>query len=263
MAFSQGLILLAAKLSALAYRLPDGIADIMRLLPHAHEQPRLILEAVTRRPVGFSVQDDERQIIVFQGTHEYADFIADAKVLLAPLEPHSPAKVHTGFLRRYENLATDIRVHQSKSILFTGHSMGSSIAAIAAALAQAPTVEYIGFGTPRVGNEAFVDAFESRVSQHLRVKNGSDPVNSIIPPFEYRHIGTEMCIGKADPFPDVPRPECLFDHSMPEYIRNLQPAVTQSAGSDTDKDWQDVVPWPSGLVPVSTPTCVRGVREHR
>lgn len=110
-------------------------------------------------------------------------------------------------------------------LLVIGHSLGSAVAAIGAfvfSLRFGEGVSYIGFGCPRVGNLAWTKAFNARIESSTRVKNGRDPIDSIIPPVVYQHLESKIHIGRADPFPDIAYLPDICDHDMADYISNLK-----------------------------------------
>lgn len=48
-------------------------------------------------------------------------------------------------------------------------------------------IRCITFGSPRVGNARFIQAFSALVGTRIRVVHGGDPVPSV-PPLRYRHV---------------------------------------------------------------------------
>uniref|UniRef100_A0A7S1VLW7 Fungal lipase-type domain-containing protein n=1 Tax=Sexangularia sp. CB-2014 TaxID=1486929 RepID=A0A7S1VLW7_9EUKA len=84
------------------------------------------------------------------------------------------------------------------SIIFTGHSQGGSIAAIAAALLTArwnlDNVRLITFGQPRSGNGDFRDFLEAQLGLEniLRVDANNDLVPTVPAGFTWRHAGVRM-----------------------------------------------------------------------
>lgn len=91
--------------------------------------------------------------------------------------------------------APHMRRNLRPRVLVTGHSLGSALAACCL-LELPPQAKpiYYGFGTPRVGDEAFVRAVDGITdSQFYRVCNASDPVTHMPPKaFGFKHAGTAM-----------------------------------------------------------------------
>jgi hypothetical protein len=165
------------------------------------------------------------QIVVFEGTQFLEDFYCDVEVWLITYPPHTRSSVHEGFLRRFLSMEKYISsyINPENQVLFTGHSLGSAVAAIAAMMYN--NSFYVGFGTPRVGNAHFVDMFKQNALKYLRVKYGRDPINSIIPPIKYAHIDKDFHIGPPDRFSDLPQMEYMCDHSIILYIHSLTSIV--------------------------------------
>ena len=123
-------------------------------------------------------------------------------------------------------------------LVFVGHSLGastSSIGALVYALRfDSKGVSWSGFGCPRTGNKAWASLFDLRITQSTRVKNSKDPIDSIIPPVLYRHVGnTYAHIGCPDALPDLSLMVAIADHDIARYVANLQKDNT----SETPLDW--------------------------
>ena len=101
----------------------------------------------------------------------------------------------------------DIKSHSDYQFIFTGHSLGASVAAII--LYDAINRNYInkdsnnpaliGFGMPRAGNEDWVVDFNNKVKNVLRVVRDGDIVTSL--PYlpinnPYRHLGGLILVNK-------------------------------------------------------------------
>ena len=100
----------------------------------------------------------------------------------------------------------DFEDHPGYQIIFTGHSLGASVASLV--LYEAVTKNYISrdfnpalitFGMPRTGNEKWVIDFNSKVSNVLRVVRDGDIVASL--PYSlinnpYTHLGGLILVNK-------------------------------------------------------------------
>lgn len=110
-------------------------------------------------------------------------------------------KVHKGFFGEAQKLWPQIRSdllsdsNTVRTVFLTGHSLGGAMATITAALLQhdpqlPATHELVTFGSPRVGDQAFVDDLSV---PHLRWVNHNDLVTKSPPAFiNYKHDGTQM-----------------------------------------------------------------------
>jgi hypothetical protein len=134
-------------------------------------------------------------IMSFQGTHDVTSFLADLRVL-QNTEPWGASscpgcRVHAGFLRAYEGVkpcvlaAMKDRGCDAAPIRSTGWSLGAAASSLAMFdLSQQGwrIEESYDFGKPRVGNQAFAAAFETRFAGIAwRVTHGHDPVPHLPP----------------------------------------------------------------------------------
>ncbi len=128
-------------------------------------------------------------VLVFRGTEQRPkDFIIDINVGLQPLLSNGIG-VHAGFRDALDSVWNKIKPELDKltcPIFFTGHSLGAALATLAATL-HAPQAVY-AFGSPLVGNEAFVTSLKN--VPIYRVIHDQDPV-TIVPPaaLGFRHAG--------------------------------------------------------------------------
>ncbi len=137
------------------------------------------------------------------------------------------ALVHKGFLRYVKtaltarpldqpSLVEELQAHPEQKIYLVGHSLGGAVATLGGAtlltLGVPPEqVEVVTFGAPPVGNQAFVDAFNSRLHLTRIVTNG-DPVAGFLLDMVggYRQFGREVKYA-------VPKNEDKSPHSMAIY----------------------------------------------
>ena len=156
----------------------------------------------------YTVTYDKKLIIIFRGTESFRDVIADLNISLSPLhlnmirinhpELEHPM-VHKGFNNQYnsikDKLLCDIENyiinHEFPEIIVTGHSLGSGIATIAAfhyCYQYNFPIKCVTFGSPRVGNQLFVDLFNKRIHTSIRYVNEDDPVTMVPLPIRFRHV---------------------------------------------------------------------------
>jgi triacylglycerol lipase len=135
-------------------------------------------------------------LVSFRGTEsdDRRDLFDDARFRLVP---HGPGtRVHAGFKDAFERVWP--RVHDrlqslsgSRSVWFTGHSLGAALATLAAERFAA-TSGVCTVGCPRVGDAAFARAFDSRFDgRSVRYVNDADIVTHVPPPLPlpYKHTG--------------------------------------------------------------------------
>jgi Lipase (class 3) len=103
--------------------------------------------------------------------------------------------VHSGFEKALDQVRSQIepvlRDVQLRKV-FTGHSLGAALATLAASL-YTPDSLYT-FGSPRVGDQAFVSTLKT-VNTLRRYVNCCDIVTRIPPePLNYEHVGSPVYI---------------------------------------------------------------------
>jgi triacylglycerol lipase len=111
-----------------------------------------------------------------------ADWATNAAILLTPLG--GGVFVHTGFYAAVNVVWNRLRkvlnpLVATRSLWLTGHSLGAACATIAASRADRAGIAVQGvhtFGSPRVGNAAFRDAFRPR---SYRLVHGRDLVTGV------------------------------------------------------------------------------------
>ncbi|KAF5386020.1 hypothetical protein D9615_002529 [Tricholomella constricta] len=165
---------------------------------------------------GFIVRDDARKeiVVAFRGSLEVIDALIDLHIIMSPLKSTGisnvgDAYVHTGFQYAYNVVANEVlaavkgqlAAYPGYSVVTTGHSLGGSVASIAALSIRAahPSVplKLYTYGKccqPRSGNAAFAALVESRIgtSNIFRGVHTYDGVPTILfKVLGYRHFATE------------------------------------------------------------------------
>ncbi|GET91080.1 lipase, putative [Leishmania tarentolae] len=214
-----------------------------------------VMSSIITGTFGFvGVDHTTKQIaVVFRGTTTFQNFLANALVMKTSYDESSSCgsqcEVHTGFYVSYFSLREQTRyavlkliyANPTYEILVTGHSLGGAIALLAAAdlqerlnsLESAPykPVSMYTFGSPRVGNLAFVKWVDSLLSKgaKYRITHAGDFV-VVIPAIEWGYVhsaseafyktrskrGVLLCndfAGREDPECSLGvRPRSLRDH---------------------------------------------------
>ena len=173
--------------------------------------------------------------VVWRGTDNIGGWIKDFTFVQTQFPP-APAGVecHEGFLTLATNLQPDVERLVAKAqgwcrscpLLFTGHSLGASLATLSALLYNSksggnPSAQILNFGSPRIFNVAGATWLSGgvldslNITSHVRVTSMHDPVphlppqNSIV--YHYRHSPNEVwetsndplkfkqCVGGEDP----------------------------------------------------------------
>jgi len=147
--------------------------------------------------------------VVFRGTTNIDNWIANAD--FAHVSPYSnipTAFVHQGFYEDYKSMKGAVQsalnsviAHQNVTeVYFTGHSLGGALATLAAydlaPSLRIPSNVYT-YGSPRVGNQVFTDAWYKLFPNSIRVTNMDDPVPHLPPTaLNYHHVAQEVWYNK-------------------------------------------------------------------
>ncbi|KAM5543896.1 hypothetical protein V8D89_002513 [Ganoderma adspersum] len=175
-------------------------------------------------------------IVSLQGTDssQLGPILIDIDVVLAPLNStlfpgiDPSVLVHRGFAGTQSRSAPGVIAaveqalsqYPTKNVTVVGHSLGAAIALLDAVylplhLPSDVTVRYVGYASPRVGNQAFADYVDAQDFSVTRINNKQDPV-PVIPTrefFEYHHASGEVHIRNDDvwvacPGQDNPSDQC-------------------------------------------------------
>ncbi len=167
-------------------------------------------------------------ILVFRGTDSNRDILTDFELGILPWD-RNEVGIHKGFRKALDSVWDEIEKELSQlacPIFYTGHSLGAALATLAAAR-YAPRAVYT-FGSPRVGNEAFIASL-STVPIH-RVVDNKDAA-ALLPPkvLGFRHVGLlhflrePQADAKENFFLELLRvfdtpPRLLADHAPVNYV---------------------------------------------
>lgn len=207
-----------------------------------------------RETQAFMAANADAVIVAFRGTQpaELKDWMTDSEVLLVD----GPfGLVHDGFRRGLDYVWQDIVdalaefKGKGKSLWFTGHSLGAALATLAVARLRAPPYDQpvyglYDFGSPRVGDNTFVQNFNADFKPRcFRFVNNADVVTRVpLRTMGYGHVGTFMYFDKDGNLHDDPafwykfldsvegsidglsrlEPAALAAHSMERYVGYLE-----------------------------------------
>jgi triacylglycerol lipase len=134
-------------------------------------------------------------LVAFRGTEpdRLGDVLDDVGFALVDW-PHG--SVHHGFREALDRVWTPLAARLStlagsRTVWFTGHSLGAAVATLAADRFPA-TAGVCTLGSPRVGNRQFAAAFDARFGgRAVRYVNDTDIVTHVPTPFPlpYKHVG--------------------------------------------------------------------------
>lgn len=142
-------------------------------------------------------------------------------------------KVSSGFLKAWMSLrkyaVTLLDKYKPKRLYITGHSLGASIAVLAALDLKISfgyqSVLYT-FASPRTGDESFVKLFTSTLGQSYRVEGINDPIPRFPTILQgYVHIPTQILLNNGECTvggpPPTNYPWNIKYHFIKEYIQLL------------------------------------------
>ncbi len=156
---------------------------------------------------GFVLKSSANNIIVFRGTQEPEEWIANLDVKQIYYQANNPeaGKVHQGFYNLYFN-GSDQIIHPALDQLdptipcyITGHSLGGAMAVLAAIDLALNFINYkeqirvYSYAPPRVGDPTFAKFYSELVPNSYRVVNQADSA-WLLPPTQledsnYLHVG--------------------------------------------------------------------------
>ena len=183
-----------AELSNLAYKDPATASKLFKKLGYASKYYESGDSNV------YVVEDATDIIVVCRGTqpNEWSDIAADLSVHLAPSRG-GVGKVHIGFRTYTDKVWPQVlqhvkATHEKKHLWLTGHSLGAGMATLMTRRftleSTLPTpVALFTYGSPRVGNRAYINAFNKLVTHHRWVNAGDIVTKVPISPWYY-HCGT-------------------------------------------------------------------------
>ena len=185
-------------------------------------------------------------VIACRGTQptQWNDIKADLKAI--PVMAETIGRVHRGFKKEVDDLWPMVRedllrkVNLSKTIWFTGHSLGAAMATIMASRCMHDEeanylAELYTYGSPRVGWSKYCNSLGI---EHHRFVNNNDIVTRVpLWIMGYRHLGKKVYFNRHGKVSKVSlvdrllgmwngikrlRFDNIADHAMPEYIKNCE-----------------------------------------
>ena len=200
----------------------------------------------------FSWQENDTLYISFRGTKGFKDVITDLQIGFTEIGKDSGIYVHSGFYDQYksieESLYKELRNNDIRRVQCMGHSLGGALASISAlhmaSIKHYPTTLHT-FGSPRIGNQAFMIKCENIFDEIIRVTDKQDPVvNQPILPFYYHETSKKIEFNEGGEFIQqddnikglfiwrfifymyqLIRNIRMYDHSCKNYITNIEHGI--------------------------------------
>lgn len=195
-------------------------------------------------------------VVACRGTepNEWNDIKADANAVSVLTETFG--RVHKGFKQEVDDLwpmLEDALVQNSRTLWFTGHSLGGAMATICAGRCYLSEIESMPralftYGSPRVGDKRFINFVEL---DHSRWVNNNDLVTRVPPAWMgYRHGGDEWYLNRNGNIRSVNgwtrsydrlrgflrgllsfSIDHFSDHSIDDYVEHIHRALSNENGT--------------------------------
>lgn len=160
---------------------------------------------------GFVAVDHVRHEIVgaLRATSTLRNLFADAILLKKDCPLVSGCKVHVGFADAWAEIAAIFQILLDRAraanppykVTFAGYSLGGATATLAAAHLRGAGYEGVDlytYGSPRVGNDAFVNYVMNQKGNEYRVTHFEDLAPTYVPLFlGYRHTFPEFWLSEG------------------------------------------------------------------
>ncbi|KAM7205874.1 Alpha/Beta hydrolase fold [Rhypophila sp. PSN 637] len=156
---------------------------------------------------GYIAVDSTRSLIIlsFKGSESIQNWITNVLFFQISCSFAPGCKVHLGFAAAWEESSAAViagiqaakAANPSYKLVITGHSLGGAVGTLAAAYLRqlGYPADLYTYGSPRVGNEAFVKFVSEQAGAEYRVTHTDDPVPKL-PPLQanFRHTSPEYWI---------------------------------------------------------------------
>ena len=141
--------------------------------------------------------------ITFRGTTTIEDWKHNIDVKTVNL--FKDLKVHKGFYEQYMSVRG--RIYSfipnilNNNIYISGHSLGGALAYVCAvdihSTSKNKNIKVFTIGSPRPGNNVFVDYFNKNIKESIRYKNKGDLITKLPLKSEFKHVHSAVCLNNG------------------------------------------------------------------
>ncbi len=174
----------------------------------------------------FVTGNDSHLIVCFRGTSSGVDALVDARFLKTPAFG-GRGRVHRGFQGALDSVWSQLlagvdSLGPSKKLFVCGHSLGAALAELAAhrfALADYPVAGVYVYGSPRVGNRDFMDAYNELLEEKTFLHINNQDIVAQIPPriLGFNHLGgSPRLFDKEHAISLIPKSRGIFEEEETE-----------------------------------------------
>lgn len=160
----------------------------------------------------YLAENQDHIVVCFRGTEsaDKIDYLTDARFLQKNFTPHGRA--HSGFIDALDLVETQIlaalesraKTTPSKTVWFTGHSMGAALATLFSIKYPEKVDALYAIGSPRLANRKLARHWHETLNI-FRIVNNNDLVTRVPTPPFYQHIGaTHFLTAEGDLIVDPP-----------------------------------------------------------
>jgi len=177
-------------------------------------------------PIGFVADGSDGRYVIFRGTENAPEWAKNFDIAIVDCFVPGYGKVHKGFQELYLSLKNEViqalaSPNAPAGLYVAGHSLGAALATLAACDIDRNSGKTIAnvctFGSPRVGNRDFSNAYNARFADTTwRVVNSSDLVPEVPPPVQLGPVGP-VVIGAFYSHVDTP---ILFNDQRNSLVDN-------------------------------------------
>ena len=187
----------------------------------------------------FITGSESHLIVCFRGTSSGTDALVDARFLKTDAFG-GRGRVHRGFQGALDSVWSQLKtavdsLGATKKLFICGHSLGAALAELAAhrfALGEYPVAGVYVYGSPRVGNRDFMDAYNELLEEKTFLHINNKDIVAQIPPriLGFNHLGgSPRLFDEGHAITMIPKSRGIFEEQETEMDFEELDEATQAA----------------------------------